>query len=171
MAAAVKILNMLLNYLQSSEPNVFVTLVVPIVTLLNVLLTAVLGLSEIRKRRAESKNLDTGSDTQMMKEIKQASVDLFNTLKAENKQLKEELIKSESKSDEQEVKITAILSENRQNTNKIILLQTENISLRETIAKLQLKVECLERKLSGSEEDCTQITGKLGRLPNENSAG
>lgn len=106
---------------------------IPIFTALNFALAAILAISEIRKRRSESKSLDAGSDTKIMTEIKQASVDLFKELKAENKELREKLEKSEAAYDEQEIKITSILSENRQITSKLNAVQSEVTSLKESL--------------------------------------
>lgn len=69
-----------------------------VVTLLTLFLTIILGISDISKRRAESKKLDAetklglvNADTQMMSQIKQASIDLVTQLKDENAELESDV--------------------------------------------------------------------------------
>lgn len=68
-----------------------------VITLLTLLLTTILGVSDIKRRRAEARKLDSDSryrditaDTEFMSQIKQASIDLMIQLKADNVTLREE---------------------------------------------------------------------------------
>ena len=61
-----------------------------LITLLTLLLTIILGISDIRRRRAEADKLKSearsnsiNADTQIMTQIKQASIDLVNSLREE----------------------------------------------------------------------------------------
>lgn len=96
-----------------------------IATYISLGLTLILAISEIRKRRAEVKNIDVNSDTHIMTEIKQASLDLFKELKAENAELKTEI-------EQRDVKIDA--------------LEQENKHLREVILDLEVRLQKCERQ-------------------------
>lgn len=68
-----------------------------IITLLTLLLTIILGVSDIRRRRAEAQKMksdgrlsEVTADTQIMSQIKQASIDLMMELKKDNDDLREE---------------------------------------------------------------------------------
>ncbi len=65
-----------------------------LITLLTLLLTIILGISDIKRRRAEAAKLQSESklsnasaDTQIMSQIKQASIDLMNEIRKENEEL------------------------------------------------------------------------------------
>ena len=60
-------------------------------TILTLFLTIILGISDISKRRAESKKFEADADTQIMSQIKQASIDLVTQLKDENAELESDI--------------------------------------------------------------------------------
>lgn len=120
---------------QTTEPNVFVTMVVPLVTLLNLLLGATLALSEIRKRRSDARNSDVTSDTKMMDSIKQASLDLLNAVKAEN---------------------AGLLQERNEDQQKIEQQAKENEHLRAVILDLEIRLAKCERCLQSQQLTCPE---------------
>lgn len=68
-----------------------------IITLLTLMLTIILGISDIRRRRSEANKMDAegklsevSADTQLMSQIKQASIDLMLQLKQDNEDLRVE---------------------------------------------------------------------------------
>lgn len=97
------------------------------------LLAVILAISDIRERRSRAKNNDINSDTQMMEAIKKASLDLLKPLQEENAELRVKLNKSDSELDEQKIQTNAILSENRQITEKLNDLQTEINTLKDAL--------------------------------------
>lgn len=97
------------------------------------LLSIILAISEIRKRRSEARNIDTSSDTKMMTEIKQASLDLFKELKQENLGLKQE---------NQELKDLHEKDESR-----IHQLEEDNANLRKVVLDFQIRLDKCERTL------------------------
>jgi hypothetical protein len=61
-----------------------------IITLLTLLGTIVLGISDIRRRRAEANLSNANADTQIMSQIKQASIDLVNEMQEDKHNLEME---------------------------------------------------------------------------------
>ncbi len=120
---------------QTTEPNTFLALVVPLVTLLNLLLGATLALSEIRKRRSDARNSDVTSDTKMMQDIKQASLDLLNAVKAENARLIQDRMDDHQKIEQQE---------------------KENEHLRTVILDLEVRLAKCERCLKSQQLTCPE---------------
>jgi len=76
-----------------------------LITILTLLGTLILGWSDISRRRAESKKLETDSDTKLMSEIKQASIDLVNQLRGENGYLTQDITELKSRVSDCEFKI------------------------------------------------------------------
>ncbi len=86
-----------------------------ILTLLTLLGTIVLGISDIKRRRSEANKLDSDAnlnsanrDTQIMSQIKQASVDLMLQLKGDNDERRTNNARLEEENETLKAKITEL---------------------------------------------------------------
>lgn len=135
------------------EPMDFTKIDLPqLFTLLNFLGMMILGLSDIRKRRAEAKAKESEShltDAEAASKLIDSSLKM---LEPKDKQVSILITKSL----EDDKVIDTLEAENK-------MLNDENLALKEQLAKARIKIECLETKIKGAPVDCDNITGKMTR--------